>query len=139
MSPLLNKKITFIFIFFLFFSQSLLSDSPFSSVPFFFSFSFYTVNLIYFFPSTNINKVKHVRVIFSLYFKILCCFKLRRRIPRTPFRPVLAKTDRNNPKFYPRWNRRAYHSGLHTSTRFFGHSNWNRTEFRTLVIIPLHG
>ena len=45
----------------------------------FFLFLFFTVNLIYFFPSTNINKVKHVRFIFSLCFEILCCFKFKEK------------------------------------------------------------
>jgi hypothetical protein len=32
----------------------------------------------------------------------------------------MTETRRNGPKFFPRWNKGVFRSGLHTGTRFFG-------------------
>ena len=38
----------------------------------------------------------------------------------------------NDSKFFPRWNRRGYHSSLFTSTVFFDHSGRNETGLITM-------
>ena len=45
----------------------------------------------------------------------------------------MPKTHQNRPEFYPRWNRGVCHSGLHTDTKFSGHSGRNRTKLITMV------
>ena len=80
MSPLLNKRIFVLFVFFLFFSHIVFfSDSLFSSFSFILFFLFPHSRFNHFYPSTNINKVKHVRFIFPLYSEILCCFKFKEK------------------------------------------------------------
>ena len=81
MSPLLNKRIFVLFVFFLFFSHRVFfSDSLFSSFSFILFFLFpHSSRFNHFHPSTNINKVKHVRFIFPLYSEILCCFKFKEK------------------------------------------------------------
>ena len=81
MSPLLNKRIFVLFVFFLFFSHRVFfSDSLFSSFSFILFFLFpHSSRFNHFHPSTNINKVKHVRFIFPLDSEILCCFKFKEK------------------------------------------------------------
>ena len=114
MSPLLNKRIFVLFVFFLFFSHRVFfSDSLFSSFSFILFFPFpHSSRFNHFHPSTNINKVKHVRFIFPLYSEILCCFKFKEKntqnsIPaessissgisrNSSERPKLTRTTRNS-------------------------------------------
>ena len=50
----------------------------------------------------------------------------------------MAKIRRNWSKFFSRWNKWVYCTGLHTGTRFSGHSGRNRMTFTIMILSPSH-
>ena len=92
-----------------------------------FFFFFFPFKVFWF---TECKFVLDLRTIFFKY-KIHAgrILNFSRYLPKHPETPEI---DRNDPKFFPKWNRMGYCFGLFTGTVFSSHYSWNGMKLITL-------